>query len=195
MSNDATSEGIQQHIHTPVLMEEAGYPIVRDGAYTSLSEQPFNDPVQLRRNFLKASLTFSITHACVTVVLSYSTAELGDAVSSIGGGVLYVVYSLSSLFLGKIVCNSRGAKGALCLGLVLYSIYVISFLLSIAIPAIKWPVFILGSFCGGIAAGILWTAQGLYYQLNSRLACSAAGGTNWRQSAPCSRRRGSHQTA
>jgi len=41
---------------------------------------------------------------------------------------------------------------------------------------LAWSTFILGSACGGLAAGLLWTAQGSYFTDSSALLAEATGG-------------------
>jgi hypothetical protein len=115
------------------------------------------------------SLLYAVAHACVTVVLSYSTAELGDTLGAYGGGTLYVVYSLSSLFLAKPVCAYLGPKNALVASLTMLSAYVGAFLCSMYFEVAAWPLFICGSFIGGLAAGVLWTAQGEYFTISAEI--------------------------
>jgi hypothetical protein len=52
-----------------------------------------------------------------------------------------------------------------------YCIYVASFLLAVIVHhkfhVFAWISFLIGSMFGGIASGIVWTAQGRYFGLNT----------------------------
>ena len=120
-------------------------------------------------NFLLFSISFSIVHATVDGVLVYATAELGALLGAVSGGMLYLCYSFSSLFLAKSLLYKLKSRRAVLLGMVCLLTYVSTFLIALVRPGIKWVVCIIGSICGGFGAGIMWTAQGSYYALNSSL--------------------------
>lgn len=85
------------------------------------------------------------------------------------GGLLYFCYACSSLFLAKNVLHQLKARRAVLFGMVCLLTYVTTFLVALAFPDVKWIVCIIGSITGGVGAGIMWTAQGSYYTLNSSL--------------------------
>lgn len=130
---------------------------------------------QLFNNFILFSTSFSLVHATVDGVLVYATAELGPLLGGISGGLLYICYAFSSAFLAKNVLFQLKARRAVLFGMVCLLTYVSTFLLALAVPSIKWAACVIGAITGGFGAGIMWTAQGSYYTLNSSLyliACS-----------------------
>jgi hypothetical protein len=126
-------------------------------------------PDLLHMNFLLFSTSFSLVHATVDGVLVYATAELGPLLGGVSGGLLYACYAGSSLFLAKNVLHQLKARSAVLFGMVCLLTYVSTFLMALAVPDVKWIVCVIGSITGGIGAGIMWTAQGSYYALNSSL--------------------------
>ena len=124
---------------------------------------------RLYNNFLLFSTSFSLVHATVDGVLVYATAELGPLLGGVSGGLLYICYACSSLFLAKNILHQLKARRAVLFGMVCLLTYVSTFLVALAVPDIKWEVCIFGSIAGGFGAGIMWTAQGSYYALNSSL--------------------------
>jgi MFS family permease len=114
-------------------------------------------------NFLKFSLTFSLTHATVDGILIYATAELGKDLGAVSSGLLYFLYSFSALLYSRSYLRSKGSKHALMFGMFSLLTYVTTFLLAVAIPSIKWYVCVPGAVVGGVGAGVLWPAQGSYY--------------------------------
>jgi hypothetical protein len=53
-----------------------------------------------------------------------------------------------------------------------YCVYVSGFLLAVMVhhkfPIFGWIAFLSGSMFGGIASGVVWTAQGRYFSLNAQ---------------------------
>lgn len=114
-------------------------------------------------NFLLFSFSFSISHATVDGVLIYATAELGQTLGGISGGLLYVLYAFSALILAKALLRLKGAKTSLLLGLCFLLAYVLTFVVALIVPSSKWYVCIPGSILGGLGAGVLWVSQSSYY--------------------------------
>jgi MFS family permease len=123
---------------------------------------------QFSSNFYLFSFLYSVIHGAVDCVLAYSAAELGANAGSYGGFALYLCYTLSSLFLSKMsLTYFKSAKSVILLGLVGMFIYVISFSLAVLFSSQKFPIFLTGAAVGGLGAGVLWTAQGVYYSINA----------------------------
>jgi MFS family permease len=102
-------------------------------------------------------------------VLIYATAELGQTLGGISGGLLYVLYAFSALVLAKALLRWKGAKTSLLLGLSFLLAYVSTFVVALMLPSIKWYVCVPGSILGGLGAGVLWVAQSSYYSQCSHL--------------------------
>ena len=96
--------------------------------------------------------------------MSLASARLGNNVGNIQSGVLYLSYTLSALLGSTFVTKLMGARNAMILGMVMYTTYVASFIAAINVSqSFRMPIAALGGAVGGVAAGILWTAQGAYF--------------------------------
>lgn len=58
-------------------------------------------------------------------------------------------------------------------GLLGASFYIFCFGLAVTFPTLKWEFMIPGAALGGIGAGIIWTAQGMYFASSSMLYAKA----------------------
>jgi len=133
---------------------------------------------ELRANFWWMSVCFAVNHGTVTTPLVVATSLLGKDVASIGNGVLYSFTLLASLFLSAPMVSTVGPKASLITGMVLYCIYVGGFALAAffsSVEALTWLFFVGGSVCGGVAAGVLWTAQGGYFASTATQLAAATG--------------------
>ena len=100
-------------------------------------------------------------------VIEYASSELGVSLSSYAGFMLYLCYSLTTLFVAKPILLFLGPKHSVIWGLFGFLCYVMSFFLAIIFPSYAWPLFLLGACLGGFGAGIAWTAQAAYYSRNA----------------------------
>jgi len=119
----------------------------------------------LRLNWHLLSLLFSVNHGCATTPLIFATSLLTKEMGFIGSALLYVFTCLCALFLSAPVVITVGQRAGLALAMGLYSVFVGSFALAMALPegcAEQWATFLTGSCLGGAAASILWVAQGAY---------------------------------
>jgi len=132
--------------------------------------------VDLRANWLHLSIYFAIGHAAATVPLVYASSTLDPQVAYIGNGTLYIFMLLSALILAIPIIRSIGLKGGMAAGLALYSVYAagFSFAAMSTTPAVQGVFWVGASICGGLAAGVLWTAQGGYL-VQSSTAISREG--------------------
>ena len=121
----------------------------------------------VRSNFVLMSVCFALNHGVVTTPLAVATTLLQLDVANFGNGLLYAVTLVSSLFLGAPAVGRFGPKGGLVFGMFFYCIYIGLFALALFYGDATQLLFTIGSACGGLAAGVLWTAQGAYF------ACSA----------------------
>ena len=125
---------------------------------------------KLLRNFYFMCFCFSANHGCVVSCIAYAASELGDLLGGYGTGSLYVCYALTAFFFSKPVITMTGPKIGLVLGVGGYCIYILGFLLAIILNGIiRWPVFLFAACMGGMAGGLLWTAQGRYFSKNAAM--------------------------
>lgn len=93
------------------------------------------------------------------------------AAGGYGGGVLYIFSAGTALLASNPLVTTLGPRTALLLGMAFYCIYVSCFLLAVIVhhkfPHVAWIAFLSGSTLGGMASGIVWTAQGRYFSLNT----------------------------
>jgi len=133
--------------------------------------------VDLQRQFTIVATLFALNHGTVTTPLVYATSTLRDTAAYNGNALLYVATLVSSLFCGPGVVGKLGAKRALMLSMVLYTLYVLLFALAANVctgplqnealacddEALQAALFIFGSMLGGLGAGIMWTTQGVFF--------------------------------
>uniref|UniRef100_A0A7S1ZZF6 Major facilitator superfamily (MFS) profile domain-containing protein n=1 Tax=Trieres chinensis TaxID=1514140 RepID=A0A7S1ZZF6_TRICV len=132
-----------------------------------------------RPNFLLASLLFSINHGCVTACLNLATARLGN-VGAVQSATLYVSYAASALLGSTAIVKSAGAKNSLAVGMGIYCVYVGCFALASLLmdrPMVAEAVALGGATVGGLAGGILWTAQGSFFARSAEMHSLFAGVT------------------
>ena len=118
---------------------------------------------EVRSNFSFMSICFALNHGVVTTPLAVATTLLQLDVANFGNALLYTVTLVSSLFLGAPTVGKFGPKGGLVFGMFFYCVYIGFFALSLLYTDSTQLLFTVGSACGGLAAGVLWTAQGAYF--------------------------------
>lgn len=121
----------------------------------------------VRSNFRKMSLCFAVNHGCSTAPLIFASSLLDPNIAYDGNGVLYLVSVLSTILLAVVAIDMVGLKGGLLLGTLLYAIYVACFTGALIFVEMQAYLFIGGSVCCGLAAGILWTAEGGYMAVSA----------------------------
>lgn len=129
---------------------------------------------QMYRNFYVMAIAFSLNHGCVVACLAYASTELGDDLGSVASGILYVFYGLSALLLAKPFVSVVGSKLGLLWGMAGYAAYVGGFCLSLLSmffinTPLAWGVACASAAVGGIAGGVVWTAQGRYFAKHTQL--------------------------
>lgn len=116
------------------------------------------------------SFFYSIVHAAVDCVISFSSAELGSWLGAYGGFTLYLFYTLSSLVCAKPAMRwLESSKRVVLVGLLCLCLYVSAFFLALLLPRYHDVVFLTGAAIGGVGAGLLWMSQGVYYTVNASL--------------------------
>mmetsp|Transcript_129792 Transcript_129792/g.277016 ORF Transcript_129792/g.277016 Transcript_129792/m.277016 type:complete len:436 (-) Transcript_129792:102-1409(-) len=121
---------------------------------------------ELRSNFIWFTGNFAVTHGVVTTPLVIATSVLNKDVGYLGNALINVFTLASAFLLGAPAIGAIGMKKTVVLGMLLYCIYCGCFALAAivgtSVVALQYLFFCGGSICGGIAAGMLWTAQGPY---------------------------------
>jgi len=138
------------------------------------AEKPL--PAAIRLNWHLTSVLFSVNHGCATTPLIFATSLLDKDVGYHGSALLYVSTCLSSLFVSVPIILTMGQRGGLFLAMMLYSVYVGCFALATVMPMGslgQWLVFLPASCVGGMAASLLWTAQGGYLDRSVRATMEA----------------------
>ena len=141
-------------------------------------------------SFKYLSTTFSLNHGCMVSCVAYSSTVLGDRLGSYGNGVLYIVFAFSAAFIAKPFVAKYGTKVALLVGVMGNFIYVVSFFGAVASRASgsddvddtvviepRWALFLFGCAIGGLAGGLLWTAQGRYFAHSAHLYAAVSDRT------------------
>ena len=132
-------------------------------------------PSPVLRGFLYMAVCFGLNHGTVVSMLQLASSTLGHELGGYSSGTLYVAYTLAALTAAPGVVQRLGAKWALFSGLAVYCAYVLAFVVAVAVPAVKWPVALVGSVVGGVGGGCLWTAQGAYFAASAELYAHEAG--------------------
>lgn len=131
------------------------------------------NPDSLYRNFYAMSISFAISHGCVVACIAYASTMLGSHLGSVTNGILYIGFTVSAFLMSKPIVNMIGSHTSLILGTIGYCIYVAGFLIAILgydiFADIGWTISTITSVIGGIAGGLLWTAQGRYFAKHCKL--------------------------
>lgn len=115
------------------------------------------------------SLAFSLNHGTVTALIALASSSLGKALGNVSSGLLYLIYTLTAAFAANVMTSKFGPKKTLVLGLSIYCMYVASYLIAFIAPKSSWGVVLIGSAFGGVAAGSIWPAQGVYFAVCAEL--------------------------
>lgn len=143
-------------------------------------------------NFLLMTVGFSINHGTVTAALNFAGIALSETVGGTATGVLYVFYTLTALLFAAGVVKQFGAKWSLTGALCVYAVYVGSFFWAVTTVSygamdevsgkpivepttLTWVVACGGGAMGGLGAGWLWTAQGIFFGRTAKLYARASG--------------------
>jgi len=143
---------------------------------------------QLQRNFYWFALNFAVNHGVVTTPLVLSTSVLAGDAGYVGNALINIFTMVASFFLGAPLTGTLGPRGGVLFGMLLYCIYAALFAVAAYVgkdgkdnigetaKQLQLIIFSIGSACGGIAAGVLWTAQGAYFSRTVDLIHEREGG-------------------
>lgn len=145
--------------------------------YTNAAKPGTFTARRLRSNFGVMAVCFSLNHGCVTALIALASTELGHSLGNGSLGTLYFVYTLTAAFFSQAVTAKLGAKRTLMLGLWIYCAYVASYLIAYECHShdLRMYAVYTGAVLGGVAAGILWPAQGKYYATVAEKYAEASG--------------------
>eukprot|EP01035_Chromulina_nebulosa_P034823 gene34823-46777_t len=153
--------------------------ILTSGAFGNRHIATLFSPAKLYYNFSAMCIIFSLNHSCVVACLAYASAELGNDLSSICGGILYVCFALTAFLVANPLVLAIGWKSGLVIGTCGYCIYVCGFLISVIFleyfVTFSWVMACLAAAVGGLAGGLLWTAQGRCFSQHASLYALSTG--------------------
>eukprot|EP01040_Poterioochromonas_malhamensis_P006017 gene6017-6466_t len=166
----AVSDSPADAIYNPLRQNNVSAGIATTPTQVTVDEENLKVSQQLMMNFALFSLFYSIVHAAVDCVISFSSAELGSWLGAYSGFTLYLFYTLSSLICAKWTMRwFASSKRVVLTGLLCLCLYVSAFFLALLLPRYREAVFLTGAAIGGVGAGLLWTSQGVYYTVNASL--------------------------
>jgi hypothetical protein len=126
------------------------------------------------RAFRTTSILIAAVPACAIACFSVATARF-QKVGAWQSSLLYASYTASAVVAFNPTTSREGGTTTLMLGMTLYTAYIVLF----GCASLVWqvPLALTGAIVGGVGAGMLWKAQGVWF---SRAAqnyanCSSSG--------------------
>lgn len=153
----------------------------RSNSGTGLRSSPYANISSggIMSNFHTLCLSFGLNHAVVVSCLAFSSTLLGNDIGSSSLGVMYVFFAVAAFFFSNVFVLGIGSRESMLIGLTGYTIQASMFflcLITINISStLTWMLAIPSYIIGGIAAGIVWTAQGRIYRLHAKLYAERTG--------------------
>mmetsp|Transcript_38456 Transcript_38456/g.101697 ORF Transcript_38456/g.101697 Transcript_38456/m.101697 type:complete len:459 (-) Transcript_38456:295-1671(-) len=132
------------------------------GAIKSMTDEA----AALRHNWIWFATMFAINHGVVTTPLVIATSVLDESVGYMGNALLNVFTVASTLTFAAPLVSVVGLKGGVLFGMAFLCVYAGLFAVAAFCKGhvtLQMIAFCLGSSCGGMAAGVLWTSQGAYF--------------------------------
>lgn len=127
-------------------------------------DQSVSPPAVGRSTLTLLALTFGLNHAAVTTPILYQSAYLGSTLGNYDNAILYIVTMFMALFGASALNDVLGPRVSLTLSMCGYAAYVLLFAAALITDgSSRWCFAIGGSILGGLAAGLLWTAQGAIF--------------------------------
>jgi hypothetical protein len=131
--------------------------------YQSFDIEETLDAKKIMNNFIVMTACFSANHGCITTVIAFAGADEG-AIGTYSTGVMYGSYMLTALFVSNVILAWLGTKWSLVLGLAVYTVYLLAFLLATLYPGPLGDILIItGAAVGGCGSGFMWIAQGTHF--------------------------------
>ena len=136
---------------------------------------------QLRSNFVILACCFGVNHGAQTSVLTLASSLVGDSSAGISSAALFAFYTAVALLFSAPCVQRYGPRAVLMGGMLLAFSYVLSFILVLLLPrnhTARDAILICGGICAGVAAALVWTAQGIYFKRNASVYALRAGITS-----------------
>eukprot|EP00039_Didymoeca_costata_P008417 m.111813 g.111813 ORF g.111813 m.111813 type:complete len:472 (+) comp14072_c0_seq3:244-1659(+) len=122
-------------------------------------------------NWMWMACCFAVNHGIASALVALASSELDPELAGLSNGILYMLYTTSALFLATPAVSKTGPKRALFIGMFGFCAYISSFLLATVIQdtLTQWIVVLSGASISGIGAGLLFVAQGQYFESSTEL--------------------------
>lgn len=136
------------------------------------------EAVRLRANWMRMSACFGMMSSVAVVILSYTSSILREnGLGLTSSAVLYAAWLSSSIFLGGQATSMLGSKTTLMVGAALYCTNYACLVLAFVVESLGLITFlvVLGGLANGLGAGLLWTAQGVYFSQTAKAIAEAKG--------------------
>lgn len=156
------------------------------------------------KNFLVMSTTFGVVHGSITVAIAYgehsclnphaiksnlfllfntvliiATSVFSLSLGSYSSGFLYSTYTLTSLLCAAPFVERFGARDMMLISFIFYFLYLVFFVIGSQVDDVttRWFFVITGAIFGGIASGIGWVSQGVYFATSAEYYTKEKGMT------------------
>jgi len=131
------------------------------------------------RNFIGLCVAFGVAHSCIIVGIAYASSVFDLTLGSASTGLVYTVYTLTSLLAAAPFVDHVGPRNGMTLSIIGFLLYLICFVVGQAADGsneyLEYTVVIIGSICGGLSSSIGWVSQGVYYARSALLYSQATG--------------------
>lgn len=149
-------------------------PEFNSGSFNHSNSDMFAFPDATTANYYIFCVGFSMTAAPIVSALIFAPPMIGHVTGGVGNGVLFLTYALCSLMFAKPAVNVLGCTKSFVIGLGGNFIYVVGFLIfsqgSFLTYRIGYPLV---AAVGGLAQGVMWTAQSKYFSKNVSMTVSS----------------------
>jgi len=120
------------------------------------------------------AVPLSLNVGAVSSTIAVASVDLGESLGNLAIALLFLMYTAVGC-VSPVLTQWRGPRPALVAALFAYSALPAACLAASLVPRWQWPLVVAGSTISGGAAGVLWSAQGVYYALSAELYAAAAG--------------------
>jgi MFS family permease len=116
-------------------------------------------------NFIVMCVAFGVVHGAITVAIAYASSVFSLLLGSYSSAMLYSTYTLSSLLFAAPLVERFGARDMMVFSIFAYMMYLVFYVIGSQVSDVgtRWFFVISGSLLGGLASGIGWVSQGVYF--------------------------------